>query len=76
MKRFLKTLALLVASLFVVGSGVNAALDRLTHAPAQNSYTVYNADGIAVLAYRGDLSACRPYVRPEPATTPIFLHRT
>jgi hypothetical protein len=76
MKRFLKTLVLLVASLFLIGSGVNAALDRLTHSAKQNSFTVYNQHGNLVFAYNGDLNACRVCVKPGPTTAPIFLHRS
>jgi hypothetical protein len=65
-----------MASLFLVASGVDAALDRLSHSVAQNSFTVYSERGSVVLAYEGDLSACKAYGKPCPSVTPTFLHRT
>ena len=76
MKRFLKTAALLVASLFLVASGFDAALDRIARCPSQSSFTVYNEQGGVILAYDGDLSAGKAYVKPGPVVTPAFLHRT
>jgi hypothetical protein len=75
-KRFLKTLALLIVSLFLVVSGVDAALDHLSHSVTQNSFTVYNEQGTAVLAYDGDLSACKACVKLGPVAATNFLHRT
>ena len=76
MKRFLKTFALLIVSLFLVASGVDAALDQLAHSETQSSFTVYGGQGNVVLAYDGDLNACKAYAKPGPAAVPIFLHRT
>ena len=76
MKRFLKTLVLLIVSLFLVVSGVNRALDHFSHSETQNSFTVYNEQGSVVLAYDGDLSAGKAYVKPGPVAAPGFLHRT
>jgi hypothetical protein len=75
-KRFLKTLALLIVSLFLVVSGVDAALDRLSHSATQNSVTVYNEQGSVVLAYNGDLNGCKVCLRPGFVAAPGFLHRT
>jgi len=75
-KRFLKTLALLVVSLFLLVSGVDAALDHLCHSVAQSSFTVVNEQGGVVLAYDGDLNACKAYAKPGPIAAPSFLHRT
>jgi hypothetical protein len=75
-KRFLKTLGLLSISLFLIVSGVDAALDHLSHADTQNSFTVYNEQGNVVLAYDGDLSACKVCARPEPIAVPGIFHRT
>jgi hypothetical protein len=75
-KRFLKTFAFLMVSLFLVASGVDAALDHLTHAVTQSSFTAYNEQGSAVLAYDGDLSACKAYGKAGAFVTPSFLHRT
>lgn len=76
MKRFLKTLSLLVISLFLVVSGVNAALDRLAHSSGQSSCTWYNEKGEVVLAYTGDLANFKSYGKPNPLVVPHFLHRT
>lgn len=76
MKRFLTTFVLLIISLFLVASGVDAALDHLSHSVTQNSFTVYNEQGNVVLAYNGDLSACKAYARPGQVASPGFLHRT
>ena len=75
MKRFLKTFVLLTISLFVVVSGVDAALDHLARAPVQNSFTVYNDRGSVLLAYDGDLSVCKAFAKPEPLASANFLHR-
>jgi hypothetical protein len=75
-KRNLKTLALLVVSLFIVVSGVNAALDKQADSVTQNSFTVYNEQGNVIFAYQGDLNACRAFTKPCPVAAPTFLHRT
>ena len=76
MKRFLKTLALLIVSLFLIVSGVDAGLNHLSHSVTQNSFTVYDEHGVVVLAYEGDLNACKAYAKPGPVAVPSFLHRT
>lgn len=76
MKRFLKTFLLLIFSLFLLVSGVDKALDQLTQAPTQNSFVVYNEKGVAVLAYNGDLSSGKAYLKPEAALAPSFIHRS
>ena len=76
MKRFLKTAALLILSLFLVATGVDAALDHLSRTANQNSFTIYGEDGAVILAYDGDLSACKAYAKPTPVVVPGFLHRT
>ena len=76
MKRFLKTLALLVVSLFLVVSGVDAALDHISHSQTQSCFTVYTAKGSIELAYDGDLNAFKAYAKPVAAAVPGFLHRT
>jgi len=75
-KRFLKTLALLTVSLFLLVSGVDAALDHISHSPMQGSFTVYNEQGGVLFAYEGDLSDCKVCLKPGSATIPAFLHRT
>lgn len=76
MKRFIKTFVLLIVSLFLVVSGVDATLDRLSHSVTQSSFTVYNEQGGIVLAYDGDLSVCKAYAKPGSVAAPGFLHRT
>ncbi len=76
MKRFLKTFAFLIVSLFLLVSGVDAALDHLSHSATQNSFTVYDEQGYVVLAYDGDLAACKACAKPGPLVVPSFLHRT
>jgi hypothetical protein len=73
-KRFSKTLALLIVSLFIVASGVDAALDHLSHSVTQNSFAIYNQEGRVVFACDGDLSMCKTPAKPSLA--PRFLHRT
>jgi hypothetical protein len=75
-KRFVKTLTLLIASLFLVASGVDAALDHLSRSANQSSLTVYSAQGAVLVAYQGDLNACKAYAKPGPVAVPTFLHRT
>jgi len=75
-KRFLKTSAFLVVSLFLLVSGVDTALDHLTHSTTQNSFTVYSERGGIILAYEGDLSVCKAYAKPCPVVTTGFFHRT
>lgn len=75
MKRFMKTFAFLIVSLFLVVSGVDAALDHLSHSRTQNAITEYDEQGIAVLAYEGDLNGCKVCFKPG-LITPNFLHRT
>jgi hypothetical protein len=75
-QRFLKTFVFLIVSLFLVVSGVDTALDHLSHSVTQNSFTVYNEQGSVMLAYSGDLNACKAYAKPGPVASPGFLHRT
>jgi len=71
-KRFLKVFAFLIVSLFLVATGVDAALDHLSHTSTQNSVSVCDAQGTTLFAYSGDLSVCKAFAKPSP----IFLHRT
>jgi hypothetical protein len=71
-KRFLKVFALLIVSLFLVASGVDAALDHFSHSSAQSSFSVYDEKGATLFAYDGDLNTCKAFAKP----TPVFLHRT
>jgi hypothetical protein len=75
-KRFLKTFVLLIVSLFLVVSGFDAALDHLSRSGTQSAFTVYSGQGSVLLAYDGDLSACKAYVKSGPIAVPGFLHRT
>ena len=76
MKRLFKTAVLLLVSLFLVASGVDAALDQLGHFPAQSSFTQYSEQGDVVFAYDGDLCDCKPLGKPCPSVVPGFLHGT
>ncbi len=76
MKRFLETTALLIASLFLVVAGVDAALDHLSHSSSQNSFTIYSENGGVLLVYDGDLAGCKVCAKPGPVVAPGFLHRT
>jgi hypothetical protein len=76
MKRFLKVLVLLVVSLFVLMSGVDAMLDHLTRSVSASSYTLYDDQGNVLLAYTGDLALCRTGIKPGAPTPSNFLHRT
>ena len=75
-KRFLKTFALLIVSLFLVASGVDAALDHLSHSVTENSFTSYSQQGEIIFAYDGDLAACKSCEKPVTPSTPLFLHRS
>ncbi len=76
MKRFLKTSALLVIGLFLLASGFDAALDSVERCSTQSSFTVYDEKGGVILAYNGDLAACKALSKPTPASTPVLFHRT
>jgi len=65
-----------MVSLFLVASGVDAALDQLSHSPTQNSFTVYSDQGGLVLAYDGDLNGCKALAKQSASVLPTFLHRT
>ncbi len=75
MKRFLKIFSLLIVSLFLLMSGVDAALDRLSHSAMQSSYSLYSETGDIVFAYNGDLGLCESYGKPSPITPRHFLPR-
>jgi hypothetical protein len=75
-KRFLKTLLILVASLFLVASGVNVALDRIAHSTSQSSYTAYDERGAVIVVYRGDMTTSKAFAKPTPFIVPTFFHRT
>ncbi len=76
MKRLFKTAVLLVISLFLVASGVDAALDQLAHSPTQNSLTQYSDQGDIIVSYDGDLSGCKAFGKPSPSVVSGFLHRS
>ena len=77
MKRFLKVLVILVTSLFLLASGLNATLDRLSHSASQNSFCLYNHQGDAVVTYNGDLRFSKIDLKPVPIAVPsipLFQH--
>jgi hypothetical protein len=75
MNRFLKTFALLIVSLFLLVTGVDATLDRLERARLQNTYTLYSDEGAMVIAYNGDMDYCPSSFKPGPIIPHRFLHR-
>jgi len=75
MKRFFKTFALLIISLFLLVSGVDATLDHMAHSTSENTYTFYSNGGAPVLAYSGNLAFCPSYMKPEIMMAHHFLHR-
>jgi hypothetical protein len=75
-KRFLKVFILLFVGLFLLVSGVDATLDQLSRSPVQNSYTFYSGKGHPIASYAGDLSLCKPVIKPVSMTPPIVIHRT
>ncbi len=76
MKRFLKTFVLLIISLFALVSGVDAALDHLSHIPSQSTIVVYNEKGVAVLTYSGDLTTGKTSMKPIAVLAPGLTHRS
>ena len=70
-QRFLTILVLLTITLFLVVSGVDAALNHVSRSESQSSLTVYNEQGAVVLAYDGDLHAFKVDTKPAG-----ILHRT
>ena len=76
MKRFLKVSVLLVTSLFLVVSGVNTGLDRLSHSPTQSNFTQYDEKGTPVLSYTGDLSQMTPSLKRAFVTEFHYIHRS
>ena len=76
MNRFFKTFGILVVGLFLLATGLDVALDHLSRSMAQSSFTVYNEQGTVLLAYNGDLAACKSLDKPSAVVAPRFLHRT
>jgi hypothetical protein len=72
----LKLAVVLLASMVLLVTGVNAGLGHLTRSEQQGSFTIYNDRGQAVFAYEGDLSACRELAKPAVLWPTRFLHRT
>jgi hypothetical protein len=75
-KRFLKVLVLLVVSLFMLMSGVDATLDHLTRLLSQCSYTLYDERGDILGSYTGNLALCPIGIRPYQPTQSNYLRRT
>ena len=55
MNRFVKTLSLLVVSLFALSAGINVTLDRLDHSPRGSQLSIYGRDGRLLAVYTGNL---------------------
>jgi hypothetical protein len=75
MKRFFPTLVLLIAALLLLASGVNATLDRLDRAPAQNAFVFYNDKGEVVLCFFGAPALAQKFPRPLRPSTSSLYHR-
>lgn len=76
MKKFLKTFGLLMLGMFVLVSGIDSALDRVSSLPQHSCYTIYNEKGDVVIDYVGDLSLCKVYAKPVTTVRTEFVHRT
>ncbi len=76
MNRFLKVFSLLIISLFVLVSGVDATLDHISHSATQSSYTVYDEKGTPVIAYTGDLRLCKSYIKPARVVVSEYIRRS
>jgi hypothetical protein len=72
-KRFLKVFVLLIVSLLLLASGLNAALDHYSTAVSQNSVSLCDEKGSTLVAYNGDLNVVKSFGKPM---GPVFLHRT
>ena len=64
MKRFFKSLCLLLTALLLLISGVDCALDRLSLSPDEGAFALYNQKGQTLYTYRGDLAFCQLYLHP------------
>ena len=60
--------------LLVVASGFDAALHHLSGSAKQSSFTIYNENGEVIVAYQGDLAACKAINKPA-VVNPNYLHR-
>ncbi len=76
MKRFLKVFALLVVSLFLLVSGVDATLDQISRSPDQSNYALYDSKGALIVAYSGDIRFLKPLIRPGKIAQTEFIHRS
>ncbi len=68
MNRFLKTSLVLVVSIFALVSGVDCTLDHMSRSASQSSFNWYNDQGQSVVSYQGNLTECRPFVKPIAGT--------
>jgi hypothetical protein len=76
MKRFFKVFSLLIVSLFLLVSGLDATLDHINRSTLQSRYTVYDERGAVVAAYTGDLRFCKLYVKPVRPIQTEYIHRS
>ena len=74
MKRFLKIATLLIVSLFLLVSGVDATLDQMSHFTKTSSFTWYDEKGNITVAYFGDLSQCKSFTKLGPTPAPFMRH--
>jgi len=76
MSRFFKVFTLLIVSLFLLVSGVDATLDHLSSTPDQSSYTIFDNKGDVVASYTGDLRNCKLTLKPGRPVRPEFIPRS
>jgi len=76
MKRFLKVFTLLIVSLFLLVSGVNATLGHLSRSTMESSYTIFDDKGDVVASYTGDLRNCKLTLKPGRPVHPEFIPRS
>jgi hypothetical protein len=70
MDRFIKTLSLLIISLFLLGAGLNATLDRLADSPRGSQLSIYGRDGRVLAVYTGNLRDLEQVARANEITPP------
>ena len=56
MNRFIKTLSLLIISLFFLSASIDATLDRLARSPSQSQLAVFDHNGRTLVVYNGDIA--------------------
>ena len=75
MKRFFNVFSLLMVTLLLLATGVDATLDHLANSPRENAFTFYTEKGQAQLAYSGAAALQQDFPKPVRVSAPV-LHRT